>query len=77
MELDQLRKRLITGPAAATVRGDTGGIGRASSPEAAFPYERNENFISEERVFESGGVIVPNAQADDSSPSARLRAPAA
>ena len=33
MELDQLRKR-PAGPSAATVRGDKGGIGRASSPEA-------------------------------------------
>ncbi len=37
----------------------------------------NENFISEERAFESGGVIAPNAQTPDSSPSASLRMPAA
>ena len=37
--------------------------------DKAFPYERNDNFIARERVFESGGVVAQTLQADDGSPS--------
>ena len=51
--------------------------GSVRSKYQAFPYERNENFISQERLFESGGVVAQHAQADDSSPSPSLRTPVA
>ena len=46
-------------------------------PGLASPYERNGNFIYEERAVESGGVFVQNAHAGDSSLSASPTTPVA